>query len=362
MGAGITGCSIAWHLARRGEKSCLVDPGGVAAGASGRNAGFLLAGTSENYAEACRVHGRELARQLWRYSNENHRALAEAGMLDDSVGYRKCGSLLLESCDAGVAALRESAELLAEDGFSAGLLGAAEREKESGSNHFGEALLSPEDGCVDPVRLVNRLAAASGAQRVTGAIESVEAVEGGVLAQGPVLEIRAKRAFLALNAWSSQVAPELAQWTRPKRAQMLATDPLPPLWNRVIYADSGYQYLRQLPDGTCLVGGGRREFADEEVGLEPHVHAKVHEFLERYVRERFPALREMQVTQRWAGTMAFSPDGVPVIGELSRAPGTWFLGGYTGHGMGFAFRLSRMLVEHVLEGGGMGPLGAERFS
>jgi glycine/D-amino acid oxidase-like deaminating enzyme len=283
-------------------------------------------------------------------------------MLDDSVGYRKYGSLLLESSSDGVAALRESAALLAEDGFSARLLTAAEREQESGSMKFGEALLSPEDGCVDPVRLVNRLAAASGAQRVTGAIESVEGVKGGVLLQGPALEIRAKRAFLALNAWSSQVAPELAGWTRPRRAQMLATEPLPPLWNRVIYADSGYQYLRQLDDGTCLIGGGRLDFADEEVGLEAHVHPRVHDFLESYVRERFPALRDMKVAQRWAGIMAFSPDGVPVMGELSRAPGTWFLGGYTGHGMGFAFRLSKMLVAHVLEGGGMGPFGAGRFS
>ena len=278
VGAGITGCSIAWHLAQRGENSCMVDPGGVAAGASGRNAGFLLAGTSENYAEASRVHGRELARELWRYSNENHRALAEAGMLDDSVGYRKCGSLLLESSDAGVAALHESAALLNEDGFSARLVTAEQREQESGSALFGEAMLSPEDGCVDPVRLVNRLAAASGAHRVTGAIESIEAAPSGVLVQGPALEIRARRAFLALNAWSSQVAPELAGWTLPRRAQMLATASVPPLWNRVIYADSGYQYLRQLPDGTCLIGGGRRDFADEEVGLEPHVHPGVHEF------------------------------------------------------------------------------------
>ena len=40
--------------------------------ATGRNAGFLLAGTSQSYAMAVRSHGRERARRLWEVSRDNH--------------------------------------------------------------------------------------------------------------------------------------------------------------------------------------------------------------------------------------------------------------------------------------------------
>src|ERR671923_20827 len=55
IGGGITGVSLMHHLARRRMAAVLVERDHLAAGASGRNAGFLLAGVADNYADAGRM-------------------------------------------------------------------------------------------------------------------------------------------------------------------------------------------------------------------------------------------------------------------------------------------------------------------
>ncbi|TMD71730.1 MAG: FAD-binding oxidoreductase, partial [Chloroflexi bacterium] len=52
IGGGIAGTSLLWHLSARRIDAVLVERHHIAWGASGRNAGFLLAGVASSYAEA----------------------------------------------------------------------------------------------------------------------------------------------------------------------------------------------------------------------------------------------------------------------------------------------------------------------
>src|SRR5260370_27666406 len=78
IGGGITGVSLLHHLRRRDMKAVLVERAHIAAGASGRNAGFLLAGVADSYAEAVLSFGRELAREIWEMTLVNHTTMIEA--------------------------------------------------------------------------------------------------------------------------------------------------------------------------------------------------------------------------------------------------------------------------------------------
>src|ERR1700738_3954845 len=60
VGAGITGVSLAYWLVRGGVDVLVLERSRLAAGASGRNAGFLLAGVAASYAEAVASYGRGL--------------------------------------------------------------------------------------------------------------------------------------------------------------------------------------------------------------------------------------------------------------------------------------------------------------
>src|SRR2546428_13829661 len=65
IGGGITGMSLMHHLRHRGVNAVLVERAHIAAGASGRNARFLLAGVGRRYAGAGRPYRRSPARQVW---------------------------------------------------------------------------------------------------------------------------------------------------------------------------------------------------------------------------------------------------------------------------------------------------------
>src|ERR1700716_2132235 len=118
IGGGITGVSLLHHLGKRGIDALLVERHHLAAGASGRNAGFLLAGVAACYAEAVRRYGRHRARETWTFTAETHDLLAEA-LQGREVGYRRTGSQLLPASPEEAAELAASAELLREDGFEA---------------------------------------------------------------------------------------------------------------------------------------------------------------------------------------------------------------------------------------------------
>src|SRR5438067_11540243 len=78
IGGGIAGVSLLWHLSARRIDAGLVERHHIAWGASGRNAGFLLAGGAASYAEGVRTHGRPRARENWGGTNENHDRMIEA--------------------------------------------------------------------------------------------------------------------------------------------------------------------------------------------------------------------------------------------------------------------------------------------
>src|SRR5712691_801986 len=143
IGGGIAGISLLWHLAKRRIDGVLVERHHIAWGASGRNAGFLLAGVASSYAEAVSTYGRAKAREVWELTNENHDRMIEAAR-GQEVGHRRRGTAILPDSDEEQALLIESEQLLQEDGFQA--------------RWDGTRLINPQDGEVDPAALAAALA------------------------------------------------------------------------------------------------------------------------------------------------------------------------------------------------------------
>lgn len=322
VGGGITGVSLLRALTARGVNAALVERTSLAFGASGRNAGFLLEGTAANYAEAIRLHGRIVAREVWDYTAENHRRLAES--LAGRAHYRRDGSRTVAGSPEEALRLEESAELMAEDGWPV--------EYQEGS------IVNERDGELFPAEAVAALAA----DCPTGSI--FEGTQVGDLASLP---IEADEVVLATNAFTGELVDGIG--IAPVRAQMLATAPFATrVADRPTYADRGYQYWRQLKSGEVLVGGYRDRAVSEEVGFELLTTPTIQRHLEGHLAGLGVTA---PVTHRWAGTMGFTPDALPLVGKLRR--GLWICAGFTGHGMAFAHLCARTLADHI--GGGPPP-------
>jgi gamma-glutamylputrescine oxidase len=375
VGGGIVGLSTAWWLTRAGKRPLLLEADAVAAHASGRNAGFLLTGTAEPFARMASEVGEGAARRFWEVSREN-RELLRAEILDPRRV--ECDFLAEGSWLAALAGtdqeeeLRQSAERLAALGFAVEWREAREVRRASGSDRLAGAIFQAEDGGLDPVALCRGLAgllAAAGCEvrggaRVHGlsalrpaaepAIPAIleapvaPAPRGGVELRLPGGVVRAERVVLALNAYSPALLPHLAGEIHPVRGQIFATAPAPRDLPGVWYINDGYEYARQLPDGTFLLGGCRWAARDQEVGYAEAPTATVQGALEQFRAAAFPRFAHLPVAARWGGTMAVTADGLPRLGEVPEVPGAFFAAGLNGHGMSLGFATGRHLARRLL--------------
>ena len=330
VGGGIAGTSLLWHLARRRIDAVLVERHHLAWGASGRNAGFLLAGVASSYAEAVRTYGREKAREVWEITNENHDRMIEAARGMD-VGHRRLGTAIVPANDEERALLIESASLLVEDGFEA--------------RWDGSRLVNPRDGEIDPSAMVAALGRQARERTIREGVD-VKAITPrahDVLVATDDAVCEAGVVILATNAYTPQLIPSVK--IQPTRAQMAATAPDPSsIADMPVYSNFGYRYWRQLPTGEVLIGGWRDTSLETEKTYDDEPTAEIQARLDG-------ALEELgvnaEVTHRWAGTMGFTESGLPLAGPLEGMRNVYLCAGFTGHGMGFAFMTAKAVAEAI---------------
>ena len=150
----------------------------------------------------------------------------------------------------------------------------------------------------------------------------------------------------------------LAQAITPTRGQMLSTAPVAErLFDCPCYADDGYQYWRQLADGRLAIGGWRNHSFATEYSSDETPAESVQSHLESFLRETL-RLPDLAIEHRWAGIMAFSSDGLPLIGALPGVEGCYLAGGYTGHGNAYALHAAWVLAELIA---GRTPADADLF-
>lgn len=364
VGAGIAGASAAYWLRqlRPALGVMLLDAERPGAGASGRNAGFVLQGAGSDYALDVHRHGPSAARRLWNLTREN-RDLIASDLGGSAAGFEATGSLVAAGDAEEDARLRRAFALMRADGLPAAYLPARAFAERTLSRGFFGGLYTTTGGVVHPARLVARIVAASGADvRPNHRAATVERLTDGRLrVTTSARDVVADAVVLALNAYAPRVVPALSAWVRPVRAQMLATAPGGPReLSPPVYSHEGYYYLRQLDDGAVLVGGARHRHAAAEIGYEDATTTALQADLEGYLAHHFPSMATAPVARRWSGTMGFSPDGLPVVGAVPGLPGAVAACGFTGHGMAYGVRIGRMLAEMAL--GNARPADADLFA
>lgn len=329
VGAGVAGVATAYHLSRSGAKVVVLDARTVADAASGRNAGFLLAGVAENFVAAARRYGEDRALRIWRFTRHNQELVREI-VAREGIACELAwnGSSQIAGDDEEWTEVRESAERLTKEAVRIRL---APDER---------AAIYEDDGELHPVRYVRglaRAAAASGA-RIHQGTRAIAVTKSDVRTERA--RVTAGAVVVCVNAYSQHLVPLRV---RPVRGQMLATAPVTRrVFERPAYANRGYRYWRQRADGRLLVGGWRDTAAEEEVGEEELTTQRIQQQLERFLREH---CADAQVTHRWAGTMGFSHDALPYVGRL--ASGTFVNAGFTGHGMAFATATGELIADLV---------------
>lgn len=355
IGLGGSGLAAIGEALRRGLSVVGVDAGSVAAGAAGRNGGFLLGGPVQPVHRAAEVMGTATAVDLYRAT------LAEIDRLEGTLGeavIRRTGSIRLAGLPpgppiggpghpdrpgAGDDRRAESADCTAQYEF----MRAHDLPVERYDGPLGEGLFFPRDAAMNPLRRALGLAAVHArSARLFGHSPAATPARGRVVT--PRGSVSAGVVVVAVDGGLETLLPSLRARVRTGRLQMAATAPLA---DRVlpcpVYARWGYDYLQQGADGRVYVGGGRDLFPEQEWTDSREPSAAIQGWLDGLLARVGVAAR-VPVTHRWGAPVGFTADLFPVVTRIDER--VVACGGYSGTGNLIGPLAARAALAWILDG------------
>ncbi len=346
IGGGVIGNSIAYHLARQGQRVLVIERADIASepAASWASAGGV------------RRQGRHPAEaQLASEAIQRWPALSEELAAD--LHYRQGGQLLLAESDSEAAQIAAYVQQQHTMGFSdVQLLNRADvHQLVPGLNPQAIAgSYSPAGGQASPPHATRAFALAAqrlGATYFTNTaalslLTHASRVTGVRTAQG---DIAAQHIVLAAGAWSDELALSagLRLPIRTVALQMLLSTPAQPgILQPVIGALSRQLSLKQLDDGSFFIGGGwpgdvspdRRSYTMRPASISGNWST---------ASELLPALAHQRVARSWCGLEAQSIDDIPFIGHAPGLDGLTLALGFSGHGFALAPAVGRAVADLI---------------
>jgi len=331
VGAGVTGCSAALHLAQAGKRVRLCDAREVAGGASGRNGGFALRGMPAPFDITAASVGEQSAQAMMAWTE---RAIDTIEALAGDA-FRRVGSLRIAVDDEERDELRAEYESLVAAGFAVEWVESFDPPL---AGRFTAALRHVPDGVLQPARWVRRLAryaAAAGVEICEHTrVSSLDELDGATV-------------VVCTDGYPSGLLGQIEGLIIPTRGQVIATEPIP---ERVFevphYGRHGFDYWHQAGDGRIVVGGFRdvsfdTEFTADEQLTEP-VQTALHAFVNGLLG------RELRVDYAWAGIFGLVMDFLPVVGRVPGLENVWVAGGYSGHGNVLGFACGELVARAVV--------------
>ena len=315
VGLGGSGLAALEELTVLGVSAVGVEAGAVGAGAAGRNGGFVLAGLAKFFNETVAQFGEAAASAMYRQTTAE--ILRQAEEMPGTV--RVTGSLRIAADPAELAECEKHLAALRYCGFAV----------ESYTGPEGRGLLLPTDGVTQPLHRVRAIARQL-RQREMLLYENSpvrKIVPGSVVTEGGT--VFCDTVIVAVDGRLEAIFPELTGRVRTARLQMLATAPAPEVdFSRPVYWRHGYEYWQQLPDRSIALGGFRDHALQDEWTMETGPTDRIQRRLEEFLRQHLKVAAP--VTHRWAASVGYTPDGLPVLEEIQ--PKTWAVGGYNGTG------------------------------
>ena len=350
VGAGLSGCSAALHLAERGYKVVLLEADRVGYGASGRSGGQIIPGYACGMAKLAAQLGPADAKRLWDISVE------AVDLTRDLVAKNRIDcDLVWGHMHVGIKP-RQREELLEwqreqESEYGYRLLRFMERDEVRqwvASERYLAGLLDTGAGHLHPLRFtigVGKAAVAAGARlHEHSRVTQIE--------HGPTVTVRTDKGsvragFVALcaNVGHEELSRPLARRNIGVASYIVATRPLGAdranalLRDKVAVADLNWiiDYFRLSSDHRLLFGG-RVSYS----GVDPLGTA-------RATRQRmlkvFPQLADVEIDYAWGGMIDISMSRAPDFGRL--APNVYYLQGYSGHGMLLAPVAGKVAAEAI---------------
>jgi len=346
IGGGVIGSSIAYHLARQGRQVLVVERAtpAVEPAASWASAGGV------------RRQGRHRAEaKLASEAIDRWPSLEEE--LGAPFGYRQGGNLYVGEGEDEIEVVAQFVREQQANGFTDVRLVDRREALEivPGLNDQASAAsYSPRDGQADPPRTTQAFAGAAERHGATywndtkglGLLATDSRVTGLRTSRG---DVTTSAVVVAAGSWSDDLVASvgLRLPIRTRVPQILISTPARPgLLRPVLGSVSRRLSLKQLDDGSFMLGGGwpgvpsadRRSYTMEQSSIEGGWATAA---------GLIPAVGEQRLARKWCGLEAQSFDGIPFIGPIRGVDGLTVATGFSGHGFAIAPAVGRAVADQL---------------
>lgn len=345
VGGGITGLSVAYWANRIGLKCLVLEKGDLAEGASGRNAGFLTGGSINYFVTLIEKYGEQKALELWKFTTNNVALMKEQLELDanaEQLGYHQSGTISLFNDNDELDKVRLSFELLKKNGFDV--------EETKPILNFHKAYKINTDASYDPYKIIELLANKLFKTTICKQTTCIKLYKEDSFFQVETNRgiVRGKKVIASTNAHIGKLVTELNLDIKPVRAQIayLKLDAKKiSMSNHSIPSER--IYFRRFGDGI-IMGGLRYIDSNEEDTDQVELNDKIQTAIVHRCQKYFG---EVELIQKWSGIMGVTQDEQPIYGAAKMDPDFLYIGGFSGHGNGYAFKMAKNLVDEYLKSG-----------
>ena len=351
IGGGLAGLTTARELARSGWSVVLLEAGRLAAGASGRNTGFVLPGFGADADRLIARVGFERTKDLW--------TLAQAGLdyVRNVISADGMSGVDPQNGWLYVSKKDNSDEFLS----YVGLLGELGCEIEGWSTERVRAVLHseryfyainyPRAIAIHPLNYALGLAAAAerDGARIFENTPALSVDPTGVRKRvvTPGARLRANHVVLCGNVQLGALMPRLAATLVPVTTYVIATAPLGERLAEAVGYPGGISDTELADNHYRIVGGDRLMLSGRATGWarDPRRYVGA---LKADIKKTYPQLGEVAVDYAWSGTLGLTVHRMPQIGELG--PGVWLASGFGGHGLNTTAMAGNLIARAIADG------------
>lgn len=364
VGGGVIGTSIAYYLSKKGIKPILLERDDLASGSSGAcDIDIILQSKNPG------IH-----LQLAMESAKMYKTLADE--LDFNIEYETCGGMILIENEEQLKVMRDFVKRQKAIGLQVKLLDLKEAsEIQPGlSPHLVGATYSPQDAHVNPMKLCQAFAKAAkelGTEVYlnTGVLDirlEKGKVKSVITSKG---EVKTKTVINAAGVYAPMIGEMvgLSLPIKPRRGQIIVTEPVPKLvmadvlcakyivakYNPKLIEESDNPETRlgvglslsQTHDGQILIGATR-----EFVGYNKNTTHEALRAILRNATRLVPALKSIHAIRSFAGLRPYTPDGLPLLGQVEGIQGFIMAAGHEGDGIALSPVTGRIISELIVDG------------
>ena len=346
VGGGVSGCSLAYMLAKKGIDVIVVEKNYLSAGATG----------------ACGAG----IRQQWSTKENTELAIKSIKIFESlskelghDIELRQGGYLIAVHDDKEMKQAKRNVEMQRSLGLKVDILDENRINNVvpildvKGMNTIG-ATFCPTDGHANPFKTT--FAYADAARRKGANIYTHTKVIDIKTDNKKTSEVKTDKGIIktdtvvnAAGVWSKKIAEKVGIKLPnvPFRKEIMATERLKPMFEAMVISFKDGIYFSQQDEGQ-IVGG--IPIPEEKKGFKTMPTFSFIQHMSKTLTRYVPKLKHVNMLRHWTGFYDVTPDARPILGTVNELKGFIQCNGFSGHGFMLSPIVSQILSDLIADG------------